>query len=458
MLTTTVAGTALAAETVDLTLQESVDMALAHNRNIKMSEQDEDAAKWAKKETRRQSGWKLSWTGQYHTLDGYAVDAYQTAARMSAATPRYDAEFINSLTLAYPLYAGGKLNNLRRAADYGLDAASLQLEATRQEIKYQATSGYYRILQCRNLIHVNQDAVDTLQEHLKNVNAQYTVGTVAKSDVLRSQVELANAEQQLVKAKNDYDVSVATFNNLVGLPTDTVINAKDELAYTQYDISLEGCKDYALQHRPDGIAADYIVKQAKARMNAAKSGYQPSIQAQATRSFGGDRFNNRNYDSKDSMTVGIVASWDLFDNGVTSAQVHQQKAALLKAQESAYAQMEKIDLEVRTAYLNLIAAEKNISTTKVAVEKAQEDYKIAQVRYSAGVGTNLDVMDAEEKLIQVQTTYITALYNYNTSKAELDKAMGIRVSLDVAEYQKEPIEEEVPVKEIATVTEAEGVR
>ena len=77
------------------------------------------------------------------------------------------------------------------------------------------------------------------------------------------------------------------------------------------------------------------------------------------------------------------------------------------------------------------AAEKSISTTQVAVEKAQEDYKIAQVRYAAGVGTNLDVMDAEEKLTQAQTNYYTAMYNYNSSKADLDRAMGIMVDLDI---------------------------
>ena len=80
------------------------------------------------------------------------------------------------------------------------------------------------------------------------------------------------------------------------------------------------------------------------------------------------------------------------------------------------------------------------------MDQAQEDYKIAQVRYSASVGTNLDVMDAEDKLIQTQTTYITALYNYNTSKAALDQAMGIKVDLDVAKYYKTEIDETIPVR------------
>jgi outer membrane protein TolC len=139
-------------------------------------------------------------------------------------------------------------------------------------------------------------------------------------------------------------------------------------------------------------------------------------------------------------------SWNIFDNNVTEAQVQQAKASMRKAEQKLYETQETIQLDVRKAYLNLLAAEQNIHTTKVAVDQAQEDYKIAQVRYSAGVGTNLDVMDAESKLIQTQTTYITALYNYNTNKAALDQAMGIKVDLDVARYYKTEIDETIPVR------------
>ena len=125
---------------------------------------------------------------------------------------------------------------------------------------------------------------------------------------------------------------------------------------------------------------------------------------------------------------------DVFDNGLTQASVNSANMALAKAKEAAAQTDDQIRLDVRTAYLGLQAAEKNIQTTSVAVTRAEEDYKIAQVRYSAGVGTNLDVMDANEKLTTARTNYYTALYNYNTSKAALDKAMGIPVDLDVVKY------------------------
>ena len=124
----------------------------------------------------------------------------------------------------------------------------------------------------------------------------------------------------------------------------------------------------------------------------------------------------------------------MFDNQVTKAKVKQKEASWQKAQEAVQEQEDTVRLEVRTAYLDLIAAEKNIKTLQSSLDKAQEDYRIEQARYSAGVGTNLDVLDAAEKLCSAQGNYVSALYTYNVSKASLDKAMGLSVDLDAQRY------------------------
>ena len=104
------------------------------------------------------------------------------------------------------------------------------------------------------------------------------------------------------------------------------------------------------------------------------------------------------------------------------------------AEEAAAEVREQVQLEVQSAFLTLHAAEKNIQTTQLAIASAEEDFKIAQVRYAAGVGTNLDVMDASDKLTQAKNNYYTALYTYNTARASLSKAMGTPVSIDVTRY------------------------
>lgn len=443
-------GAAEAAPIVELTLQESIDMALKNNRTIKESAEDQAQAYWVHREARRNAGPTLSWSGTAWQRSGHWNNAQIHDAYDQLYDLNSDRMFSNQVQVLFPLYTGGKIENAIEAAELGRDAADLTLEATKQGIKEQTTAAYFQILQFRNLIQVNKEAVDTLQAHLDNVNAQYRVGTVAKSDVLRSQVELANQQQALVNAQNNYDVAVATFNNIVGLPTETIVDAKEDLSYTKYDISLPRCTDYALIHRPDGIAMERAWKRAEAMMKAAKAGYRPQVNAVVSRSWSGDApfsTNTVKYsETSDGTNAGLQMSWNIFDNNVTEAQVQQAKASMRKAEQQLYETQESIQLDVRKAYLNLLAAEQNIHTTKVAVDQAQEDYKIAQVRYSAGVGTNLDVMDAEDKLIQTQTTYITALYDYNTSKAALDQAMGLKVELDVANYYKEAIDETIPVR------------
>lgn len=425
LMTTTMASAAMA-ESVDMTLEESVRTALDNNYNIKQQEAEYDSAVWARHQARRSFGPTVNWQSTATKMGGKYYD-YANLSR----------SFGNGLTLTMPIYTGGQLEGAIKAADLAMNANELGLELCKQQVKAATMSAYYQALQAKNQIKVAQDSVNTLTEHLKNVNAQYTVGTVAKSDVLGTQVQMANAEQNLINANNSYDVAIASLNNVMGLPTDTELNLTDSLDYNVYEIPLEECTAYARSNRPDVLMADYQVAIAEAGVQQAKAGYMPKVSAQASKSwagedpFGSDETDQR-YGQNNNWTAGVVLSWDIWDNNVTQSKVNQSKAAVAKAEAAAENTRQSGDLEVRTAYLNLKAAEKSINTTQVAVDKAQEDYKIAQVRYAAGVGTNLDVMDAEEKLAQAQTNYYTALYNYNSSKAALDKAMGIMVDLDVS--------------------------
>lgn len=415
-------GTALAADTVELSLEDSIQMAFENNRSIKQSLAQVDEARWNLSSARRSAGPTLTWQGTANRVGG---KYYEHAD--------YNNTYGNTLQAGYNLDTSGSLKHTRERASYALNAADLTLENTKQSVKLQTTQAYYQLLECRNLVDVDQEAVDTLQEHLSNVNAQYRVGTVAKSDVLASEVQLANAQQSLVTAQNNYDIAMASLNNIIGLPSDTILSVKDQLQYTAYpDLNLDKCTVYALDNRPDGIAADYQVEQSKEALAIAKAGHLPTVTAAVTRSLTGrDEFKE---DITGQWTAGLTASWNIFDNGQVTASVAQAKAGLRAAEESAAATKETIQLNVREQYLSLIAAEKNIQTTSKAVEQAEEDYKIAQVRYSAGVDTNLSVMDAQEKLTSARTNYYTALYNYNTSKAALDKAMGIPVDIDVPRY------------------------
>ena len=179
------ATTALAADTVQLDSHDTVQMALENNRTLKQSYANVDNARWGLSKARRQMGPTLTWNTVANRIGGKAYSG--------AVDPAYDYNFANTGSLTVPLY-NESLRASRDSAKYALNVADLTLENTKQTTVQTATQYYYNILQCRNLIKVYEDNVETLQAHLDQVNAQYRVGTVAKSDVLSSEVQLANAQ------------------------------------------------------------------------------------------------------------------------------------------------------------------------------------------------------------------------------------------------------------------------
>lgn len=397
---------------IELSLDDSIAMALQNNPTIKIADADREKAQWAISEAK---GAKKLTVNLTHADKRAKTYSYSASAN----------SFSNQIALNLPLYTGGKIEAGIEQAELNYKISDLDVQQSRQQIKLNATNGYYTILQSINALKVSQESVDMMNAHLKNVQAQYGVGVVAKSDVLRSEVELANYQQTLIVAQNNYDLAVSKFNNVLGLPLETEVKVKDELQHVKYQLSLNDSITYAMSHRPENIQADYAVEIAKKSVKIAQSGKLPTVAASAATGWSDTTFPGTD---NNTWSIGLSATWTAFDSGVTDSKIKQSDLAVTKALQQAQQTKDSIQLEVRQAYLNMNEADKRINTTQVAVDKAEEDFKISGVRYSAGVGTNIDVIDAQVALTQAKNNYIQALYDYNTSKANLDKAMGIAVN------------------------------
>lgn len=409
-----------AADTVAMALDESINLALKKNEQIKAAASGTEVAKWNFEKTK---GAKNISVDFFHT-DAKIGGEYWQIYHINDLPSDY---FINSLSASLPLYTGGRIENTVKQAKLGSEISELQLQSIKQEIKYQVTQSYYNILACQNFQQAREEAVKQLSEHLKNVETQYDVGTVTKADVLRSEVELANAKQSLVTAQNSTKLSMSMFNKIVGLPIRQEIDIKDALKYEQYNNNLDDCISYALLHRPDQIISQKAVKQAEAGIKVAESGKNLNVSMDAsynTYDTKIDKFNTKQW------MVGVTTHLNIFDGNVTNAGIKASKGLLEQSRHQANDITAAVELSVQQAYLNMVKSESNIATNKVAVDKATEDFALAQARYSVNLGTNLDVVDAQVALTSVKTAYIESLYDYNVSKAALDKAMGKKVEVD----------------------------
>lgn len=420
------------AATLELDLEETIQRALLTNPNVKIAEYNRKAAKADYSAAKSSRGISISLnhsTGR----GGYADNQFFEGVNIGNSHS-------NSITASLPIFTGGELQGQIGQAKANYRSMLSAEEQAYNEMKETATTGYFNMLNATNMKALRQESVDRLQAHLDNVIAQYNVGIVARADVLRSEVELANAQQNYITASNEYDVAEATLNNIIGTPLGTTLLLKDRLQYEPYENDMAYCLAYSEQHRPELKQAEYAIDSAEAALVVARSGHMPKVYANASNNWGG---NGSDWpgDDDENWSVGVTASMNVFDSGVTWSKIHAAQENLAKAKESQRQIKDNVELEVRTDYLNLREAEKRITTTQVAVASAEEDYHIAVVRYQAGVGTNIDVMDAQEALTQAKTNYYQALYNYNTSKAALNTSMGVGVPVPEPRTFPEPVED-----------------
>jgi len=393
---------------LDLSLEASVGLALENNPAIQIAVADKEKSQWGIREAK---GAKMP---SVSLGSSYSLSEHD--GNMSG-----ESDINNSLRLNWQVYTGGRIEGQIKQAELGLNVADLNVEEAKQQIKLDTTTAYYNVLQTSNLLSVNQETVHNLNEHLKIAQAKYEAGIVAKSDVLRSEVEMANAEQNLTKSQNNYDLAISSLLNIMNIDANTEVFLQDQLQHVPYDKTLEENLIFANGNRPDIAQAQTNISIADSGLNVAKSGKRPTVSLSASTGWSNSLLPDTN-----DWSVGASANWNIFDAGVNHAKLKQAETSLDKARLQAEQVINNVEQEVRQSYLSMKEAEKRMETTNVAVGKAAEDLYIAQEKYTAGVGTNLDAIDAQLMLTQAKTNHIQALYDFNVNKAKLDKAIGAK--------------------------------
>lgn len=417
--------------TVDLNLPKTVQMALDYNRDIKNSQYALKKAEYAINQA--QAGKKPTVDYNFGAQRSRATDAatYSRAASLMGGANSVSNAFSNGISVNIPLYTGGLVEGQIDVAKLGKTNTQEEILRVEQATKYSAIQGYYALLAYQELQGVYHEAVDNLQGHLDNVQAQYNVGTKARVDVLSSDVSLANAKTTAITADNNVAVAESNLNNILGLPLETKLNLADhQLPFDTYNISLQEATDYAMKYRPEVLQAAIAVQEAERNIDIADAGNKPTVAITGGNDWADNTFPGIDA-NKRSWKVAAGVTYNFYDGGATNAKVNQAKQDLLVARETEQKTREAVQLEVKQAYLNIRSAAQKVEETQTVVDQARENYRIQNIRYQAGVGINLDVLDAQLSLNEAQVNHIQALYDYNVGIAKLEQVMGVDVESGV---------------------------
>jgi TolC family type I secretion outer membrane protein len=289
----------------------------------------------------------------------------------------------------------------------------------RQQVVLDVRTAYFGYLAAQRAVKVTEETVRQNQELVKQAQGFYDVGLRAKIDVTKAEANLFSAEADLIRAKNTAELSKVTLMTALGLKTFPFSGVEDVLEITPIPKSLADLKDLALKRRPEMVKNRYQQDYDKAALTVARAGYFPTLSSTAAYGWQGT-----DYPLPSDWWVGAAVTFPLFEGLATRYSVSQARSNMRATLANTEVLRQDITKEVDQRYLDLTAAWELIRATKKALEAARENYRLAQGRYQVGVGSIIEVTDAQVQFFQADLRFVRALYDYRVAEAQLDKAIG----------------------------------
>ncbi|MFZ9736940.1 MAG: TolC family protein [Prochlorotrichaceae cyanobacterium] len=323
-----------------------------------------------------------------------------------------------------------------RAAEQLVRQAELQLEQTLEELDRDVAVDYYNLQQADEQVRIFEQSVRAAERSLEDAQALERAGVGTRFAVLQSEVQLSNERQNLVNAQSDQLQARRQLAQRLSLPQDAEIVAADPVAKAgSWELSLEESIILAYQGRPE-LARRLVEREAneyqrKAQLGAIKPALSLFGQYTIDQSFTNtsrEQFTGTNDTNQDSLTnqyqVGVNLQWRFFDGGAAKAAARQEEVDISVSELQFADDRNQIRQQVEVAFYEVESNLKNIDTATRGVEQAQEALRLARLRFQAGVGTQIDVINAERDLTQSEGNLATAILGYNQALAQLKQAVS----------------------------------
>jgi len=339
-----------------------------------------------------------------------------------------DDYYTASFNAHQDLFTGWRILSTYQKASLSEDYTRAKVENTELSLIQSVQENFLGLLKARENVRSAEAAVLRLREHLKVTSAFYDVGLKPRLDVLQAEVDLAGAENDLLKARNSVDTQTVRLHTLLNLPLDEDVAYTGGLEYRPFSMPFTECLDKAYENRPDLSMARKSVEIARKDAAITYSAFYPQVGADFDwTSKGDDRYaagSPLQRTEYSAWSIGVSAQWKFFEWGKTyfAARQAKQKVAQLESEEANARQ--EATFEVKSNHLKIKEAAERISVTRKALEEAREGYRMAVARYQAQVGTNTDVLDAQARVSRSEADLTEALADHQIALSRIFVSMG----------------------------------
>lgn len=332
--------------------------------------------------------------------------------------------FSSDVTLGYNIYTGGRRSATIRAAEKQLRSNILDLERVVEVARFETARDYYNLQNADAQVKIQQAAVEDASQTLKDAQLLEKAGLGTRFDVLRAEVELAQAQQQLNTAESEQNIARRQLAETLSLAHNADLATADTIEEAgNWDLPLKTTIVQAFKNRAELEQALLQREIGEEQSKVALANVKPQVGVSA--SYGlNDDFEDDNIDIVDQYSVGLNLQWRLFDGGAARASAEQSKRDSEIAEAQFGDQRNQIRFAVEQAYFGLRSNQKNITTATKEVELAEESLRLARLRFQAGVGTQTDVIDAQTQLTTARGNRLTSIIEYNQSYIDLQRQVS----------------------------------
>ena len=398
-----------------LTLDEAVQIALENHPNIK-----------AAKERIGAQGAVLGqqMAAYYPTLNFNNVYRTSTQSGTTETSAQAFDFFSSAANLNMTLYNFGKREGAVQAARDTLDATEFNYKTTVDSVVLGVKQGYYAYLQARAIVQVREETVKSRELLVRQARAFYEVGTRARIDVARAESNLYTAQADLIAAQNALKVAWVTFKNALGLRELAERPLAEEAIITTIPYTLDEAREIAYNSRPELKSFEAQRRAQDQSIAVARRGHLPDLIFDANYGRRNDSRNGNTFPLNPTWQAQLSLNVPIFDGFRTTHRVEEtlRNYYVIKFQEEQ--QRQQVALDVEQAYLRLVELQERIKANEAAAGAAKENLDLATGRYQVGVGSIIEVTDAQTLYTDAQTTYVRALYDYKIADAQLTRAIG----------------------------------
>ncbi len=331
--------------------------------------------------------------------------------------------FRTGLEVELPVWMGGKIRTGISLAKKEVEAAKEQLKRDENRVVYDVVKAYYSVLTAKAFVETAELAVRDARRHVKDAETAYNAGLAIKSDVLRAKVYLEQMEENLVKAKSNYEVALRALKVAMGEFPRGSISVDGDLTYREFNFNLDELIETAVKNRPEIKEMELRVSQANDMVKLAKEDFLPQIGAFG-QVFAADDTAPWNKENS-SWVVGLKATLNLFSGGEKFYNLRRRRIEKVKVMEYREQLKKGIAFQVSKAYYEFLAAKKRLELARASIESAQESLRIVEKRYKNGLATITELLDTQTALNAARSNYVSALSSYVMAVANVYYQAGV---------------------------------